>query len=114
MQQRKLLKFLRRLLNNHESFIDNYPEDIKTKTGRSYCVNNVLRETASILTDLSHHLTVEKDMTTAEVQDTFMVLFTTANEIMDKYNDRDLDWYEKECSSRLMEMFTMEDNEDEM
>ena len=112
MQQRKLLKFIRRLLANHESFIDNYPEDIKTKTGRSYCVNNVLRETASIVTDLSHHLTVEKDMTTTEVQDTFMVLFTTACEIMDKYNERDLDWYEKECG-RLMEQLTMEDNEDE-
>lgn len=113
MQQRKLLKIIRRLLANHESFIDNYPEDIKTKKGRSYCVNNVLRETASILNDLSHHLTVEKDMTTAEVQDVFMVLFTTANEILDKYNNRDLDWYEKECS-RLMEELTMEDNEDEM
>lgn len=112
MQQRKLLKFIRRLLKNHESFIDNYPEDIKTKTGRSYCVNNVLRETASILTDLSYLLTVEKDMSTTEVQDVFMVLFTTANEILDKYNNRDLDWYEKECS-RLMEQLTMEDNEDE-
>lgn len=113
MQQRKLLKFIKRLLNNHESFIDSYPEDIKTKTGRSYCVNNVLRETASVLTDLSHHLTVEKDMTTEEVQDVFMVLFTTANEILDKYNNRDIDWYEKECS-RLMEQVNMEDNEDEM
>lgn len=113
MQQRKLLKFIRRLLKNHESFIDNYPEDIKTKTGRSCCVNSVLRECASILRDLSHHLIVEKDMTTTEVQDVFMVLFTTANEILDKYNNRDLDWYEKECS-RLMEQLTMEDNEDEM
>ena len=113
MQQRKLLKFIRRLLKNHESFIDNYPEDIKTKTGRSWCVNSVLRETSSILNDLSHHLTVEKDMNTTEVQDVFMVLFTTANEILDKYNNRDLDWYEKECS-RLMEQLTMEDNEDEM
>ena len=113
MQQRKLLKFIRRLLKNHESFIDNYPEDIKTKSGRSWCVNSVLRETSSILNDLSHHLTVEKDMTTTEVQDVFMVLFTTANEILDKYNNRDLDWYEKECS-RLMEQLTMEDNEDEM
>ena len=112
MQQRKLLKFIRRLLANHESFIDNYPEDIKTKTGRSYCVNNVLRETSSILNDLSHHLTVEKDMTTAEVQDVFIVLFTTACEIMDKYNERDLDWYQKE-SERLMELLNMEDNEDE-
>lgn len=113
MQQRKLLKFIRRLLKNHESFIDHYPEDIKTKTGRSYCVNNVLRETASVLTDLSHHLTVEKDMTTEEAQDVFMVLFTTACEILDKYNNRDIDWYEKECS-RLMEQVNMEDNEDEM
>lgn len=112
MQQRKLLKFIKRLLKNHESFIDNYPEDIKTKTGRSYCVNNVLRETASILTDLSYLLTVEKDMSTTEVQDVFMVLFTTANEILNKYNNRDRDWYEKECS-RLMEQLTMEDNEDE-
>ena len=102
MQQRKLLKFIRRLLKNHETFIDNYPEDIKTKTGRSYCVNNVLRECASILTDMSHHLTVEKDMTTAEVQDVFIVLFTTANEILDKYNNR------------LLEQFTMEDNKDEV
>lgn len=113
MQQRKLLKFIRRLLKNHELFIDHYPEDIKTKKGRSNCVNNVLRECASILTDLSHHLTVEKDMTTAEVQDTFMVLFTTACEIMDKYNERDLDWYQKE-SERLLELLNMEDNEDEV
>lgn len=112
MQQRKLLKFIRRLLKNHESFIDNYPEDIKTKTGRSYCVNNVLRETSSILNDLSHHLTVEKDMNTAEVQDVVMVLFTSANEILDKYNNRDLDWYQKE-SERLLEQLNMEDNEDE-
>ena len=112
MQQTKLLKFIWRLLKNHETFIDHYPEDIKTKKGRSNCVNNVLRETSSILNDLSHHLTVEKDMTTTEVQDVFMVLFTTANEILDKYNNRDIDWYEKECS-RLKEQLTMEDNEDE-
>ena len=113
MQQRKLHNFIRRLLKNHESFIENYPEDIKTKTGRSYCVNNVLRECASILTDMSHHLTVEKDMNTAEVQDTFMVLFTTANEILDKYNNRDIYWYHKEAE-RLLEQLNMEDNEDEM
>ena len=113
MQQRKLHNFIRRLLKNHESFIENYPEDIKTKTGRSWCVNSVLRETATILNDLSYHLIVEKDMTTTEVQDTFMVLFTTANEILDKYNNRGLDWYQKE-SERLMEQLNMEDNEDEM
>lgn len=113
MQQRKLLRFIRRLIRNHESFIDSYPEDIKTKTGRSYCVNNVLRETASIVTDLSHHLTVEKDMSTEEVQDVFMVLFTTACGILDKYNNRDIDWYEKEMG-RLMEELNMEDNENEM
>jgi deoxyribodipyrimidine photolyase len=48
---------------------------------------------ASITTDISHHLIVEKDLTPDEAQDTMMILFTTSNMLLDRYNGRSKEWY---------------------
>lgn len=90
-----ILKLIDRLKRNHLSFIESYPEDIHSEGGQKYCVNNILREVSSITSDISHHLIVEKDLTVDEAQDTLMILFTTANELLDRYTGRDIEWYEK-------------------
>lgn len=89
-----MVELINRLKMNHLSFIESYPEDIHTDEGRKYCVNNILREVASITTDISRHLIVEKDLTPDEAQDVMMILFTTYNTLLDRYNGRSTDWYE--------------------
>lgn len=89
-----MIELIKRLEKNHLSFIESYPEDIHSDEGRKYCVNNILREVASITTDISHHLIVEKDLTPDEAQDVMMILFTTSNTLLDIYNGRSTDWYE--------------------
>ena len=88
-----MVELIKRLEKNHLSFIESYPEDIHSDEGRKYCVNNILREVASITTDISHHLIVEKDLTVDEAQDVLMILFTTSNTLLDRYNGRSTDWY---------------------
>lgn len=89
-----MIELIKRLEKNHLSFIESYPEYIHSDEGRKYCVNNILREVASITTDISHHLIVEKDLTPDEAQDVMMILFTTSNTLLDRYNGRSTDWYE--------------------
>ena len=88
-----MITLIKRLEKNHLSFIESYPEDIHSEEGRKYCVNNILREVASITNDISYHLIVEKDLTPDEAQDTMMILFTTSNMLLDRYNGRSKEWY---------------------
>lgn len=88
-----MITLIKRLEKNHLSFIESYPEDIHSEDSLKYCVNNILREVASITTDISHHLIVEKDLTLDEAQDTMMILFATSNMLLDMYNGRSKDWY---------------------
>ena len=96
-----MVELIKRLEKNHLSSIESYPEDIHSDEGRKYCVNNILREVASITTDISHHLIVEKDLTVDEAQDVLMILFTTSNTLLDRYNGRSTDWYE----ARINELY---------
>ena len=96
-----MVTLIKRLEKNHISFIESYPEDINTPEGRKYCINNILREVASITTDISHHLIVEKNLTADEAQDVLMILFTTSNTLLDRYNGRSTDWYE----ARINELY---------
>lgn len=96
-----MIKLIKRLEKNHLSFIESYPEDIHSEEGRKYCVNNILREVASITTDISHHLIVEKDLTVDEAQDVLIILFTNSNTLLDIYNGRSTDWYE----ARINELY---------
>ena len=100
----RMLQTICRLNAAHEMFLQSYPEDIKTPEGQRYCINNLIRETMSLLSDLSHRLIVEKDIEPDAAQDTYILIMINTCELMDKYTDRDIDWYQKTICSMIDEM----------
>lgn len=88
-----LINMINQIHANHESFLESFPDDINTPEGRTYCINNILIETKSLLDSLSHLAIVEKTYTPEQIQDAFMIIMVNASEMMDKYNNRNIDWY---------------------
>lgn len=101
---KSMLETVNRLHTAHESFLESYPEDVKTPEGQRYCINNLIRETMSLLSDLSHRLIVEKDISPDIAQDIYIVIMSNAAELMDKYTGRDIDWYQAAICNMIDEM----------
>ena len=98
-----IMSNLDRIVAAHESFLESYPDDINSEEGRRYCINNILRETASLMTDLSHRLVVDKDIDTQTVEDIYLFVTLEMLPIMDKYNGRDENFYLNEVSKMIIE-----------
>lgn len=101
---KEILKTIERLQQAHECFLESYPEDVSTPEGKRYCVNNLLRESASIITSLSQRLVVDKDLTPDQVEDIFIIMMCHTAEWMDNYTGRNVDWYERKCTEILEEI----------
>lgn len=111
---KEILKTIERLQHAHECFLETYLEDVSTPEGKRYCVNNLLRESASIMTSLSHRLVVDKDLTPEEVEDIFIVMMCHTVEWMDNYTGRNTEWYERTINKMFDELNKKDGEDDEM
>lgn len=106
-QSMQILAMICRLHRNHESFMESYPEDVKSPEGRRYAVNNIIKETQTLLSDLSHLLIVEKEIDEEMAEDTFMMILTNATDLMDKYTNRGYDYYENAIEELIQKVGDM-------
>ena len=110
----RMMQTICKLKASHEMFLESYPEDIKTPEGQRYCLNNVIRETMSLLSDISHRLIVEKDLDPATAEDYYCLIMSNGCEMMDKYTGRDLNWYARAIEEMSDELLEKEGDNNEM
>lgn len=90
---KEVLTTINRLRTNHEAFMANFQEDLEEPEAQKKCINDLLRESSIILMDLSNKYGCDPTITTKEIEDIYMALSFTVIDIMDQYNQRDIEWY---------------------
>ena len=96
---KEVLSTINRLRFNHDSFLANFQEDLEEPEAQKKCINDLLRESSTILMDMSNRYSCDPTITSVEIEDIFIALSFTIIDMMDKYNHRSIEWYMNKIES---------------